>query len=90
MLNPVPVLYHAVAIDPPNWIAPFTVSPATLSAHLDAVTSSGRQPLTVSGYAHGLCGKSVHIISRRRGALAYGWRQCHRIQHGLRGSRPTG
>jgi peptidoglycan/xylan/chitin deacetylase (PgdA/CDA1 family) len=59
MLNPVPVLYHAVATDPPSWIAPFTVSPATFSAHLDAVTSSDRQPLTVSGYAHGLCGKAA-------------------------------
>ena len=60
MLNPVPILlYHAVSADPPNWIAPFAVSPATFSAHLDAVLSRGRQPLTVSQYVDGLSGKTV-------------------------------
>ncbi len=60
LLNPVPILlYHAVSADPPSWIAPFTVSPATFSAHLDAVISSGRQPLTVSQYVDGLCGNAV-------------------------------
>ena len=59
-MNPVPILlYHAVSADPPSWIAPFTVSPATFSAHLDAVISSGRQPLTVSQYVDGLCGNAV-------------------------------
>lgn len=57
LLNTVPILlYHAVTTDPPNWIAPFTVSPATFSTHLDIVIASGRQPLTVSEYVDGLCG----------------------------------
>jgi peptidoglycan/xylan/chitin deacetylase (PgdA/CDA1 family) len=55
--GPVPILcYHAVCDDPPGWIAPFTVTPATFASHLDAVTASGRQPLTVSEYADGLRG----------------------------------
>lgn len=60
MPGPVPILvYHAVSADPPDWIAPFAVSPRTFSAHLDAVIASGRQPLTVSQYADGLRGKAV-------------------------------
>lgn len=59
-MNSVPILlYHAVSANPPDWIAPFAVSPATFSAHLDAVTASGRQPLTVSQYVDGLRGKAV-------------------------------
>jgi peptidoglycan/xylan/chitin deacetylase (PgdA/CDA1 family) len=55
--GPVPILcYHAVCDDPPGWIAPFTVTPATFARHLDAVAASGRQPLTVSQYADGLRG----------------------------------
>lgn len=50
------LLYHSVCADPPEWIAPFTVSPEIFSAHLDAVLASGRQPLTVSQYADGLRG----------------------------------
>lgn len=58
MLDPVPILlYHAVTTDPPEWIAPFAVSPQTFSAHLDVVQSSGRQPVTVSQYFDGLRGK---------------------------------
>jgi len=52
------LLYHSVCADPPDWIAPYTVSPETFSAHLDAITASGRQPLTVSQYADGLRGTS--------------------------------
>jgi peptidoglycan/xylan/chitin deacetylase (PgdA/CDA1 family) len=47
------LLYHAVSDDPPEWIATYTVSPATFAAHLDAVVASGRVPLTVSQYADG-------------------------------------
>jgi peptidoglycan/xylan/chitin deacetylase (PgdA/CDA1 family) len=47
------LLYHAVSDDPPGWIAPFTVSPATFAAHLDAVAASGRVALTVSQYVDG-------------------------------------
>jgi peptidoglycan/xylan/chitin deacetylase (PgdA/CDA1 family) len=58
MRSPVPILvYHAVCADPPDWIAPYTVSPATFRAHLDVVAGSGRQPLTVSQYADALTGK---------------------------------
>jgi peptidoglycan/xylan/chitin deacetylase (PgdA/CDA1 family) len=57
VLNPVPILvYHSVCADPPAWIAPFTVHPGTFAAHLDAVTDSGRQPLTVSQFSDGLRG----------------------------------
>ena len=56
---PVPILlYHAITDDPPGWIAPFAVTPATFRAHLDAVVASGRQPLTVSQYTDGLNGKA--------------------------------
>jgi peptidoglycan/xylan/chitin deacetylase (PgdA/CDA1 family) len=50
------LLYHSVCADPPGWIAPYAVSPETFSAHLDAITASGRQALTVSQYADGLRG----------------------------------
>lgn len=54
MMSTVPILlYHAVSGDPPDWIAPYTVSPATFAAHLDVVVASGRVPLTVSQYADG-------------------------------------
>jgi peptidoglycan/xylan/chitin deacetylase (PgdA/CDA1 family) len=57
VLNPVPILcYHSVSPDPPDWIAPFAVTPATFAAHLDAIRASGRRPLTVSQYADGLRG----------------------------------
>jgi peptidoglycan/xylan/chitin deacetylase (PgdA/CDA1 family) len=59
-MSPVPVLlYHAVSANPPEWIAPFAVSPATFAAHLDLVVASGRQPLTVSQYVDCLRGASV-------------------------------
>jgi peptidoglycan/xylan/chitin deacetylase (PgdA/CDA1 family) len=55
---PVPILvYHAVCTDPPDWIAPYAVSPAAFRAHLDAVARSGRKPLTVSQYADARTGK---------------------------------
>jgi peptidoglycan/xylan/chitin deacetylase (PgdA/CDA1 family) len=60
MENPVPILlYHSVNPDPPSWIAPFSVSPATFAAHLDEIVASGRQPLTVSQYVDGLAGRDV-------------------------------
>jgi len=58
MPSPVPILlYHSVNADPPSWIAPFSVSPATFADHLDEIVSSGRQPLTVSQYVDGLAGR---------------------------------
>jgi peptidoglycan/xylan/chitin deacetylase (PgdA/CDA1 family) len=60
MQNPVPILlYHSVSPDPPSWIAPYSVSPATFAAHLDEIVSSGRHPLTVSQYLDGLAGRDV-------------------------------
>ena len=57
-LSPVPILlYHSVSVGPPDWIADFTVTPSTFRAHLDAVVASGREPITVSQLADGLCGR---------------------------------
>ncbi len=53
------LLYHSVSPDPPSWIAPFSVSPATFAAHLDEIVASGRQPLTVSQYVDGLAGRGA-------------------------------
>lgn len=48
-LAPVPILlYHSVNPDPSEWIAPFTVTPATFAQHLDAVLASGRTAVTAS------------------------------------------
>src|SRR5215472_5235772 len=59
MPSPVPVLlYHAVCASPPDWIAPFAVSPQAFAAHMDVVLESGRVPLTVSQYADGLAGRA--------------------------------
>ena len=56
-LSPVPILlYHSVSAGPPDWIADFTVTPSTFRAHLDVVVASGREPITVSQLADGLCG----------------------------------
>ncbi|HYB87562.1 MAG TPA: polysaccharide deacetylase family protein [Streptosporangiaceae bacterium] len=58
--GPVPILlYHAVTADPPGWIAPYAVSPAVFAAHLDAVTASGRQALTISQLVDGLRGNAA-------------------------------
>lgn len=53
------LVYHSVCTDPPDWIAPYSVSPRTFCAHLDAVAASGRQPLTVSQYVDGLRGAAT-------------------------------
>jgi peptidoglycan/xylan/chitin deacetylase (PgdA/CDA1 family) len=58
--SPVPILaYHSISTDPAEWIAPYTVSPKVFAAHLDVVSASGRQPLTVSHYADALRGRAV-------------------------------
>jgi peptidoglycan/xylan/chitin deacetylase (PgdA/CDA1 family) len=60
LLTSVPILlYHSVSADPPDWIAPFAVSPAHFARHLDAIAASGRVPLTVSQYVDGLSGKGA-------------------------------
>jgi peptidoglycan/xylan/chitin deacetylase (PgdA/CDA1 family) len=43
------LLYHSVADRPSEFIAPYTVSPATFRRHLDAVAGAGATTLTVSG-----------------------------------------
>lgn len=43
------LLYHSVADHPSEFIAPYTVSPATFGRHLDAVAATGATTLTVSG-----------------------------------------
>jgi peptidoglycan/xylan/chitin deacetylase (PgdA/CDA1 family) len=49
---PVPILlYHTVTEEPPSWLAPWNVSPATFGAHLDAVVEAGCTPLTVKALA---------------------------------------
>ena len=53
------LLYHSVSANPPDWIGPFAVSPASFSGHLDAVLASGRQPLTVSQLVDGLRGNGT-------------------------------
>jgi peptidoglycan/xylan/chitin deacetylase (PgdA/CDA1 family) len=51
-MEPVPVLlYHCVSDDPPEWIAPFNVAPATFAEQLDAVLASGRAPISVARLA---------------------------------------
>jgi hypothetical protein len=46
MMSMVPILvYHAVSDNPPGWIAPYTVSPATFAAHLDLVVTVTGSPL---------------------------------------------
>jgi hypothetical protein len=44
------LLYHAVTDDPSDFIAPYTVSPATFRRHLDAVAATGATTLTVSDF----------------------------------------
>ena len=56
-LGTIPVLlYHSVSTDPSGWIAPFTVTPARLEAHLGAVAEAGLAPVTVSYLRDGLAG----------------------------------
>jgi len=44
------LLYHAVTDAPSDFIAPYTVSPATFRRHLDAVAAMGATTLTVSDF----------------------------------------
>ena len=53
------LLYHAVTADPPSWIARFTVHPREFTAQLDLIRDSGRTPLTATGLAEALAGRSA-------------------------------
>src|SRR6185503_5626374 len=44
------LLYHSIADEPSEFIAPYTVSPATFHRHLDAVAATGATTLTVSDF----------------------------------------
>ena len=44
------LLYHSIADEPSEFIAPYTVSPATFRRHLDAVAATGATTLTVSDF----------------------------------------
>lgn len=58
--GPVPILvYHSICESPPDWIAPFTVSPAVFATHLDAIKASGRHALTASEYVDAVRGRAV-------------------------------
>ena len=51
-MPPLPVLlYHAVHDDPPDWLAPYTVSRRTFADQLDALLASGRTPVTAGQIA---------------------------------------
>jgi peptidoglycan/xylan/chitin deacetylase (PgdA/CDA1 family) len=45
------LLYHSVSDAPPDWIAPFTVSPEVFARHLELISSLDRQVLSVSQMA---------------------------------------
>jgi len=48
-MRAIPILtYHSVSENPPGWIAPYTVTPATFARHLDLMIESGRDAMTIS------------------------------------------
>jgi peptidoglycan/xylan/chitin deacetylase (PgdA/CDA1 family) len=56
-MPPTPILlYHSVDDDPPDWLAPYTVTPDTFARQLDALTASGRAPVTALQIADALNG----------------------------------
>ena len=58
--RPIPILlYHAVTDRPSDFIAPYTVSPATFRRHLAAVAATGATTLTVSGMLAALAGGTL-------------------------------
>jgi len=48
------LLYHSVHTDPPDWIAPFTVSPANFVRHIELIHESGRTAMTASDLVRAL------------------------------------
>lgn len=58
--RPIPILlYHSVADHPSDFIAPYTVSPATFHRHLDAIAAMGASTLTVSEMLAALAGGTL-------------------------------
>lgn len=57
--TPIPILlYHSISADPARWIAPFAVTPAAFAHHVELITSSGRNAITVSRLCAALGGHS--------------------------------
>jgi peptidoglycan/xylan/chitin deacetylase (PgdA/CDA1 family) len=57
--TPIPILlYHSISADPARWIAPFSVTPAAFAHHVDLITGSGRNAITVSRLCAALAGQS--------------------------------
>ncbi|OUD01580.1 polysaccharide deacetylase family protein [Streptomyces swartbergensis] len=55
-MTPVPVfVYHAVADDPPGWIAPFTVGPRVFAEQLDRLAAGGRTVIPLAQLVDALC-----------------------------------
>jgi peptidoglycan/xylan/chitin deacetylase (PgdA/CDA1 family) len=58
-LNPIPILvYHSVSDDPPAWIRELALTTAAFREHVDAIRGSGRESLTVAGFAAALRGNA--------------------------------
>jgi peptidoglycan/xylan/chitin deacetylase (PgdA/CDA1 family) len=53
------LLYHSISTDPPDWIAPFTVSPESFARQLDLIVESGRTPMSISELIDALQGQSA-------------------------------
>lgn len=53
------LLYHSVSADPPEWIAPYSVTPDSFAHHADLIVASGRTPMTVSELVAALRGHSA-------------------------------
>jgi peptidoglycan/xylan/chitin deacetylase (PgdA/CDA1 family) len=59
-MKTIPILrYHSVSADPPDWIAPYAVTPQDFAYHLDLIVESGRTPMTVSELSEALYGRTI-------------------------------
>ena len=57
-MTTIPILrYHSISIDPPLWIAPYSVTPNSFAHHVDLITASGRTAMTVSELCAALTGR---------------------------------
>ena len=61
-MTAVPILlYHSVSDDPPDWIAPYSVTPQDFAYHVELIRESGRTPMTVSELTEALYGLTVDL-----------------------------
>jgi hypothetical protein len=57
-MTAIPILrYHSVSIDPPLWIAPYSVTLNSFVRHVDFITASGRRAMTGSDLCAALTGR---------------------------------